>query len=409
MAVIREIEDREYERLAEIAAQTYPRIPAEARSAEALRKRGSQQGVHFFGCFRNGRMLAMMRLHDFSVYLRGGYLPMGGVGFVGVDLLHKKQHICRDMLQFFLQHNQDKKVPLVGLYAFRPDFYHKMGFGFGPKRHCYRFKPAAIPRRGDKSHLRFMTGRDREGLDRCYRQWLERHNGHIVRTGDDWDYLLNPKNGFLVGYEHDSRLQGYLVGAFRPGHPAHFMHQHLEVSELVYNTPAALNGLLTFLHDQADQVDRVLLLSYDGSLHHLCADPRNGNMEFLYLTHQTNVSGVGIMYRVIDVPGMFRNLRHYRFPGPDLRLAVTVSDSFLPDNQGTYTLAFEQGKATQVSGACDARITLGIQHLSSLIVGAVSFKRLYWLGLAGISDVRLLDQVDRLFLPQEPGGCLTLF
>jgi predicted acetyltransferase len=116
------------------------------------------------------------------------------------------------------------------------------------------------------------------------------------------------------------------------------------------------------------------------------------------------------MYRVIDVPALFNRLPDHNFNGQDLRLRLSISDSFMPENDGETLVDFDQGKARVIdSGESDASITLDVAEFSSMIVGSVRFKELYSYGLAEISDIEYLDVVDRLFRTESKPFCLTRF
>ena len=88
-----------------------------------------------------------------------------------------------------------------------------------------------------------------------------------------------------------------------------FIRNDIHVRELVYETPAALSELLTFLHTQADQIRTIILETQDEFFHHLLLDPRNDSASLIpSVFHESNIQGVGIMVRVVDVPGVFRRL-----------------------------------------------------------------------------------------------------
>ncbi len=116
------------------------------------------------------------------------------------------------------------------------------------------------------------------------------------------------------------------------------------------------------------------------------------------------------MYRVIDVPALFNRLPDHNFNGQDLRLQLSISDSFIPENDGETFIHFDQGKAQVIdSGDSDVSITLDVAEFSSLIVGSVRFKELYKYGLAEMSNIEFLDVVDRLFRTDTKPFCLTRF
>jgi predicted acetyltransferase len=210
--------------------------------------------------------------------------------------------------------------------------------------------------------------------------------------------LTNLENK-VVGYWRDETLRGYAIFRFQPGDDSNWLLNNIELRTLIYDDPAALSALLSFFRTQADQVGRIIYETQDDTFHFLLSDPRNGSGNLLAgLWHETNTQGTGIMYRVIDVPRLFAQLSGYDFGGVTCRLQLTLTDSFLPENAGTYLLHVEDGAARLVdSGAADVAVAMDIADFSSLAVGAIDFARLYTYGRATISDAAHVPLVSRLF------------
>src|SRR3954453_675814 len=89
--------------MAAISADAYPGIKA---TTEEDRQRLQQHlieanekdpTVAFYGLFDAQQLLGSMRLHDFSMNMFGTPVASGGVGFVAVDLLHKKQAVAKEL------------------------------------------------------------------------------------------------------------------------------------------------------------------------------------------------------------------------------------------------------------------------------------------------------------------------
>ena len=109
-------------------------------------------------------------------------VPVGGIGMVAVDLLHKKEHVARDLVTFFLDHYRTRGMPLGLLYPFRPDFYKQMGFGYGTKMSEYRVRPSDLPAYGSKDHLVNLGPEDSELLLDYYNRYQMRTHGMLRRT-----------------------------------------------------------------------------------------------------------------------------------------------------------------------------------------------------------------------------------
>jgi len=158
-----------------------------------------------------------------------------------------------------------------------------MGFGLGSKMHRYSVKPASLPRGKTKEHVRYLTTEDIPALNDCYNRFYENRNGMIKHNEGRWQnrFEFAEKLRF-VGCEINGRLEGYLIYSFKPPErPTSFMDNDLVVSEFFYHTPDALSELLTFLHTQLDQADRVVLQTPEEEFYFLMSDPTvsSGSME----------------------------------------------------------------------------------------------------------------------------------
>jgi hypothetical protein len=149
----------------------------------------------------------------------------------------------------------------------------------------------------------------------------------------------------------------------------------------------------------------------DEDFHHLLLDPRDGSGKLIpSVYHQSNTQGVGLMYRVIDVPGIFDLLTEHNFGGQTCTLKLTIDDSFLPENAGATLLVFEGGHVQRLeSGDHDVEVRMTIEDFSSLLAGTVSFLSLYHYGLAKVSDIDYVEAVDRLFAVVHKPMCMTHF
>jgi predicted acetyltransferase len=185
----------------------------------------------------------------------------------------------------------------------------------------------------------------------------------------------------------------------------------LVIQEWVYETPETFLALSTFLHSQADQFGRLLYNTFDDTLHFILPDPRNrsGNL-IAPVAHESNTQGVGLMYRVIDVPRFFDVLADHNFSGQTCRLQITIHDSFLPENEGTTVVWFADGKPyLSTHPEYDIAIELNIGEFSSLVTGAITFEQLYNYGLAEISERTAVPTITRLFRTTQKPICLSRF
>lgn len=415
MRAIREIREDELDELIRITVEAFPGMKVESqadrdRMRERLVKVMSEPIVHFFGVFEGEDMVGVMRCYDFTMKLRQTRALVGGLGGVAVDLRHKKEHVAADMVRFYLDYYRQKGAALTALYPFRPDFYHRMGFGYGVKMNRYSFRPDALPAAGVGARVDYLTADDRDDLAACYDRFLARTNGLIELPPHVLDALFADTSGRIVGYRENGALRGYLVFRFESAPGDNWLTNNVQLRTLIYDDPAALLALLGFLRKQADQVGRIIYETQDETFHYVLNDPRDGSGNLLAgLWHQANTQGLGIMYRVIDVARLLAVLGDHDFGGVTLRMRLKLTDTFLPENGGSYLIDFSNGRATLGNGPADVEVSLDVADFSSLVVGAVDFERLHAYGRVVLSDTAMVDGVSRLFAAKAKPWCLIHF
>jgi predicted acetyltransferase len=412
---IHRIIGKQLEEFSDILIDAYPGIRVESpdgrrRVIQNQRLRAKDRRITTWGLYRRGRIVGGLRLFDYTMNLFGSRIPVGGGGSLAVRLEHKKEHVARDLMTFFVEHYRQKGAPLAILYPFRPDFYRAMGFGYGPKLHQYRFRPGTLPDTPDRKHVRLLTKADLPALRRCYQRQYERVSGMIEETAFGWELIFGYRKQRYAGYFKGNELLGYVAFKFEPSAPDDFLRNDICISECIYNDREALAGLLSFLRSQHDQIDHIIINTLDDNFHFLPTDPRYREHLVAPVYHETNLSGVGLMFKVIDVPAMFAALAGHSFGDQSATVAITVTDSFTPANQGRHIVRFTGGKPAVVRRAkADVDISMDIAEFSSLLIGAINFTELYKYNLAEISDTTWLDRVNGIFLTDGKPVCVTQF
>lgn len=416
MEEIRPISIHDIDEVVRIAAMSYPGsnlLGTESRQRFAERVKETVENdpnVSYHGSYREGKLVGIMKWHDFHMNVLGTPLLTGGIGMVAVDLLHKKEKVAKSMLHGFLTSYRERGIPLVSLFPFRVDFYKQMGFGIGTKVHQYQFKPSSLPFTG-KDDIVYIGKEDREELLACYHRIARQTHGMIKRTDRDLDKLLDVPEMIVVGYKKEGKLGGYLAFQFQRAHEKNRMFNNIEVREFLYESREAFAQLLSFLQSQADQIHRIEFSTMDEDFHLILSDPGNGTNNLLWsIYHESHTSGVGLMYRIIDVPGFFSKLSQHRFGSESIHVKLTIRDSFLPENEGTWLVAFKEGRPAIVDkGNADVSVELDISDFSSLVMGAVSACKLYQYGLLELDAPEKLPLLDQLFAVSEKPRSVTFF
>lgn len=416
MREVREISDAELDEFVRISANAYPGVDLQtpqnrARFRERMAQYVEEEELRLLALFDEGQMRGVMRWYDFTMNLLGASALTGGIGGVAVDLPYKKRGVAADMLRAFLQHYHAAGSCLAALYPFRPDFYRRMGFGYGAPRYNFRFQPASLPETRNDGRVIFLSAADQPALAACYDLYRQRTHGMMARSPLTWQIrFADPVNHFAGLYEEGS-LQGYLIFRFEAGAGDHFLSNRIFLRELVYHTPRALRALLGFLRVQADQIEEISYNTFDPLFFHALHDPRDlaGSLLPHEVYHASSTQGVGLMYRVLDVPRFFTTAADHDFGGQTLVLQIDLADSFFPRNAGHTVVSFDAGRAAVTPTAVpDVTLSLDVADFSGLVMGSAAVPLLYDLGLLTLSDERYLAQVARLFAAPPP-VCLTSF
>lgn len=368
--------------------------------------------VYYYGLYRGEALTGGLCMWDcFDMNLLGVPVKAGGIGNLAVDLLRKKEKVARDMMLHSLRYFRANGVPIVTLYPFRPDFYRKMGFGYGTRIHRYTLNPADLPRGRTKEHIVYLTRQDAAGMHDCYMRFYSRTHGMMAKAEPEMAAIFDNSQVKVVGCKRDGKVTAYMTFTFKNDAQGRFLVNDILVREMVFDGRDDLSELMAFLHSQADQIRKVIIDTQDESFFFLPVDARDGSMDMIpSVYHVTGTQGVGLMYKVVDVPGAFRLLKDHSFGGKTVKIRITIEDSFTPENSGSVVVHFTDGLPEVKDGTApwDVEIVMDVAEFSSMLVGAVGFESLYTYGLAEISDVSQIPVVDALFRAPKP-ICFTAF
>jgi len=415
--LVRRLREEEIKEFADIVINAYPgwgfSTSEERQKLEEklIKTQREDDSINFYGFFKESELLGGMRLNDFKMRLGTQKVDAGGLGLVAVHLMHKKEKVAKEIVTYFLRHYRERRTPIAMLYPFSPEFYKKMGFGFGTKMNQYSIKPKNLPSGGSKSHIRHFQEGDKQLLLDCYARIAEKTNGMIDRSEAELNNILIVSQNKIAVYKRDGKVEGYIVFMFKKASQDNGLKNDIFIKEFLYENTEALMELLTFLNTQEDQINRVIFNTLDENFHHLLLDPRDSSDNLMTsVYHESNLQGVGLMYRVTDTRVLFDVLKGHNFNNQNCKLRINIRDNFIKENNGSIIIHFIYGRAVISEGSeYEAAVDLDISDFSSLIVGAVGFKALLKYGIAHISESKYADTVDRIFDMHEKPICLTMF
>ncbi|WDV06868.1 GNAT family N-acetyltransferase [Lysinibacillus irui] len=416
--VIEEIvKEQDFVSFVNIVVGAYPgRMDGAQPTKEQLKNlfmynQSNDESLHYYGLWENDKLIGGMRLHDFQMNLFSNMLPVGGVGLVAVDLLYKKEKVAKELIEHFFSIFLEKNIHFVALYPFRPDFYKKMGFGYGPKIYQYLVEPLSFPKGPTKKHLKYLTIEGQQQLIDCYNRVAAKKHGMFLKTTSEVSFIFKNIENYVIAMEQQGTVQGYLVFSFKKQSDDNFMLNNLVIKEFIYETPQALLELSTFLNSQADQVNRIEWNTQEENVHFFLGDVRNGTNQLIpSVYHASAMSGVGLMYRIINVKGFFDELKTRNFNGVTLTIKLIVMDSLLVENSQQLIIEAVNGTINILeSGSYDVEVSIDVAELSSLIMGVVTVQELFMLSQITVSDEHYLQVLQQFFFVIEKPTCLSAF
>lgn len=364
----------------------------------------------FWSVYQDSRLVGGMRLLDFEMNYHGRFIRAGGVGGVWVDFLHKKQGVAKDLITHFLDYCEQSGACMALLYPFRPDFYRKMGFGYGAKAERYSFAPASLPQSDGPHGVVYLTEEDAPSLQTFRDRMAAMRHGHIKMHAAERNgtFATHGPRMTIVGCKVNGELRGYMTYGFKR-HENNFVKNDMVIRDWLCDGPETMLRFCAFLRSQADQINRIIFSTQDEGFHFLLDDVRDGSDNMIpSVYHQSNTAGVGLMYRIVNAREFFKATATRCFNYQTLELVLHVTDTFRPANAGTYYIRFRDGMASLSDSPVNGiELTIDIADLSALLMGSVSIEILHRYGRAKVnaSDVPMLSE---LFVAARP-TCLTSF
>jgi predicted acetyltransferase len=400
---IKKLANDEFKAYVDIVVNAYPGIMQNTPEFKErflnnlLDLQENEEAIEFFGLFRDNKLIGGMRFHYFTMNLFGKSISVGGLGLVAVDLLHKKEKAAKEMVEFFIHFFKEKGALLVMLYPFRPDFYRNMGFGYGVKMNQYTIEPSSFPNTATKEGLVFLDESYKSQVRDCYNRKVSKTHGMVYKMNNELNALFKNPNNKIVGYLNGGQLEGYLSFTFK--NEGSFLQNNLIIQEFIYENPNALAKLNTFIHTQADQIQRVILNSQDPHLAFMFKDPRNHSNHLIpSVYHETNTSGVGLMYRIINSGEFLKEVIHEKDISVPFKL--TIKDSFLSEAPIIHFIP---------SDDYQFEVEVDVSDLSSLLMGAIDVNHLYQYGLLNVNNPHYLHVVEKALNKGIEPICTTAF
>ncbi len=297
-----------------------------------------------YGAYDDGAIVGTSA--DFPMRLRipGGELPAAGVTMVGVMPSHRRRGILRQLMRRELDDALGRGEPLSILWASEESIYGRFGYGVATLRAAISADRDRIVFRGEpESAARVRLIEEEEAkrvLSPIWERAQEERPGMYARSPGWWqEYTLpDPEHRrrgsgprFIALLEIDGTPEAYALYRVKESWDEGFPASTLYVNEAVAATSSAERELWRFLFG-IDLIARVesYFLQVDHPLMLAVTESRR---------LRVRVSD-GLWLRILEVERALES-RSYAAEGS---LTLELSDEFVPDNAGIWTLEAGPGR-----------------------------------------------------------------
>ncbi len=370
---VRRITLQEYEKADQIKRVAFLRTTRE----EAKNKADTPEEI--FGSIwayfdEEGRMTARVRNIDYTMFLDGQRVRMGGISAVSSLPEARGKGRVREILHGVLSEDRSHGVMFSVLSPFSQPYYRQFGYAVANQVSEYTFSlECLLPYAKVPFTARLhQPGDALDDFDAVHNTASARYNMALVRTERQWlkmmggDPYLHRDYRYLF-YDEQEVPVGYLIFA-----PVGEDPLDIHVTDLDFVDENALKGILSFLAGLRAQV-RNVTLKMPPRIKFYQYLPNADLAKHRFITHD--------MARVIHVQKVLETMKMPQGTGT---FAIEVKDAFLSENEGVYEVQYHDGQAQSVVKA---------QGSADLSVDIADFTQLV-LGVMGLEEIAYRDTVQ---------------
>lgn len=345
-----------------------------------------QHPIATFGHFNDDNVLtAAIMLPGYQMRYESHWVPMVGVGGVASLPEYRFGGAIRQIFQTALRWMWDRGTVFSSLYPFSHTYYRKFGYELCQLSTQYQLPVESLSGFRCACQVRmYAPGQDLAPFQEIYNAHLANYNLSIQRENRHWENILgnDPCKQRLYTYllEDGAGPLAYVVLAAEDSDP---FSKTGNVKELAFARPEGLYQVLGLLYRLSAQYSKFrLVLPGDVPLFSLI--PESYDLSFSAYEQP--------MARVIHVDKALER----KAPGEGESYALRVKDELLPENNGLFQVAQNQGVVSVTklpdSNSVQADLTLDIRVLAQLLLGYLSLEEaLYKPGVVLSSKREILE------------------
>lgn len=393
-------------RVAEIGAHSFPGVGLTIPQWERMLVDFAHGGIESLRVAEeDGRIVAACRLFRFRQWIAGAAIPVMGLSTVAISATDRRRGLAGLLVEDGLIESRRRGDLASSLYPFRDSFYRKLGYGMAGEVQQFLIPPGEFPDHPARARVEILPLPDgRDVISPIYDRWAPTQTGQFERPRRAWERLWEEQGRYAaVHRDEGGEPTGYAVYHYGTAGPE--SRPALDIEEIVWLDREARLGLYGWISSLSDQWSQVIYRAHpeEAFPEHL-RTLRQPVPRFPRWHHYFPVSTTlaGPMFRIVDVDRAWSARRVRR--GPPLSVEFEVSDARIPENRGTRVLTFVDGTVSVVrgSGHADTRISIDIEPLSRIFIGALTPSTAVLAGLAVIDRPETLAALDALLAVPRP-------
>jgi predicted acetyltransferase len=332
-----------------------------------------------------GELRASATVLPLEVFVDGVAVPMGGVAAVATHPAYRRRGYAGELMRAALRRMRERGIHLSMLNPFAHPFYRAYGWELSGEAIAYTLKPTDLPTSSEQRHVRAFEEEDLPRATALLDQEASRYPCCVRRGEGRWREVLAREDWGAAACEREGRLEGYILYRMSDWREDREPHRTLAVKELVWETTAAWEALISFLAAQDPLVFEIKHSTPRG-------EPLHPYLRSSYVKAEIEP---GLMLRLVDVEGALNHL-HRAANEP---LVLEVSDDVIEDNAGEYTI----GRGEVVRGVeAEERVSLDVRRFAQLFAGYLPARQLARHGLVEPGSPQALERLESLFPVGDP-------
>ncbi len=396
-----------------VAFPTVGLASREVRDAyeERTRARLRAENVRCVAVLHDGHVVGAMLVHHFLANFRGQDASFSGAGGIAVSPEFRGTGIGSGLVRHLFGLTLDTGGIFTSLYPFRYEFYRRYGFGYGTPTQRYRLSAAQLRPYNGESKVRVLRVTDVDVLAQHLERMRKAVHGLYSRHRNALSRQLSDLSLRLVAVDRDGSLRASMLTSAPLGEAASINSKALVVRDLLCEDDDARAALFGYLRNQREQYPRVALETQEDALYCASEDPRDDSNETLgpRTAHRIAETGLGIMYRLVDVDAAFSHLSNTSQAPITLRLQIRAADLHGLEDDRTYIFFPHLPPLRSDLAAADAALSIGLHDLGSVLMGSLRIRDLTRWQLASVTPTTEHARVDALFACESPPVCTARF